>query len=163
MEVIRTNPAAHRPKLLTALCILSFMGGALKLLSALFKIIFGRINASLDYAGNFQLEAYSNDLKEYPIQLQELLVESVFRVFNTMTVSGILQFVLVLASLYGVYLMWNMQKKGFFFYTTAQLLLLLLPLYSIGLNLFGGLYFTYLAVFTAGFIGAYASQKKTLV
>jgi hypothetical protein len=152
----------NRNSLITIACILSFMGGSLDILMALFKIIFGRVNASMKNAGTIQVESYSETIGDLPTKYQDLFIESVFRVFNTMTVSGLILFTLALLSIYGVYLMWEMKKKGFKIYSVAQILMLFLPLYSTGINFFGFLSIFVSGFFTVFFILIYASQLKKM-
>jgi len=162
MQTTNVKQVNNRPILLTVLCVLSFMGGALDILTGVFKIIFGRINASLEGSGNFQLETFSNGIEAIPLEFQETFINVTIRYFNSLTVSGLILFLLALISIYGVYKMWDLNKKGFYFYLFAQLLILIIPFYAVGLNIFGVVSFFLKAFFTVMFVILYASQLSKM-
>ncbi len=109
------NEVTQRPELLKILCILTFVGSGLSLVSN--SIMFLTIDIIRNYyaAGSFDFLAEDLDLSTL-----EILISANSSYF-------IFQAVLFALSFYGAYLMWNLRKVGFHFYTIAQIVLLILP------------------------------------
>jgi hypothetical protein len=126
-----------RPEGLTLLCILSFVGGGLSFVSNF--MIFAFYN-------QFIALIESDKLMNIPNIDFELLV-------NLVKNSGRAYYILVaglyLVSLYGVYQMWYLQKKGIHYYAVAQIILLIVPLLLIdrSLSVFPGLIISGLFIF----------------
>lgn len=101
-----------RPKLLTVLCVLSYIMGGL---------------GSLSYFMIFSM--YSEIMPELAkvseqIPGAELFLSASRNYFLT-------GFILYFISIIGVSLMWRFKKAGFHFYTGAQVMILLLPIFYI--------------------------------
>jgi len=62
-------------------------------------------------------------------------------------------------SFLGVSFMWKLKKAGFFIYSIAQAAIFSLPLLWIGKEAFSSV----VLIFTAMFIGAYATQYRKLI
>ncbi len=109
------NQVTQRPELLKILCILTFIGSGLSLISN--SIMFLTIDIIRNYyaAGSFDFLAEDLDLSTL-----EILINANSSYF-------IFQAILFALSFYGAYLMWNLKKVGFHFYTIAQIVLLILP------------------------------------
>jgi len=108
-----TSPkAGERPKLLTVLCILSYIMGGI---------------ASLSYFMIFSMYCeIMPDLAEASEQIPG------FKMFLGAGRSFFLTgFILYFISIIGVSLMWRFKKAGFHFYTGAQIMILLMPLFYI--------------------------------
>ena len=126
---------AERPRVLEALCFLSFLGsGGAAVLYILAALFFGKAQEYiLKYSSMHTTESIS------PVYFLSL---------------GLL----FMASFYGVLLMWKLKRSGFFIYVSAQLGVLLLPLFWLGTGAFSAV----VLIFTVLFAGAYASQYKCL-
>lgn len=115
MNNIENNiePKKVRPSQLSFLCILSFIGGAASLLSNLFIYsLFDQIKVYLEDGANQKLLGTEIDMSFL------LDINPDFFLF---------QIVLFAFSVYGVYLMWNLNMTGFHIYSVSQILLLILP------------------------------------
>ncbi len=104
-----------RPELLKILCILTFIGSGLSLLSN--TIMFFTIDIIRQYfeAGQFDFLA-----KDMDISVLEILLSTNASYF-------LFQAILFTLAGYGAYYMWHLKKLGFHIYTIAQILLLILP------------------------------------
>lgn len=111
-----TNRIIKRPDGLTFLCVLSFMGSGLALISNLYIFLLYQSIPDL-------LE--SEDLMEIANVDTEMMlsfIQATGRIFF------LISSVLYATSLSGVYLMWHLRKKGIHFYAIAQILLLIISL-----------------------------------
>ncbi|MDO8952766.1 MAG: hypothetical protein Q7U86_09090 [Draconibacterium sp.] len=131
MNEIKTN----RTTLLTALCILTFIGS-----TASFIVYF---LASLFFEkASEQIIKYSNWHS----------VEAISPLYFTILMA------LSAISLTGAIRMWKLHRDGFFIYTIAQIILLFLPVIWLGWNSFS----VTGAIFTAVFVAGYAMSWKRL-
>jgi hypothetical protein len=104
--------AGVRPKLLTVLCILSYIMGGV---------------ASLSYFMIFSM--YSEIMPELAEASEQM---PAFKVFLSASRNYFLTgFILYFISIIGVSLMWRFRKAGFHFYTGAQVMILVMPLFYI--------------------------------
>lgn len=104
-----------RPELLKVLCILTFIGSGLSMISNF--IMFLTIDIIRKYYENGSFDFLDEDID---LSALEILLSA-----NSMYF--ILQALLFGLALYGAYLMWNLKKIGFHFYTVVQIVLLILP------------------------------------
>ena len=120
MEEITSNQnQAQRPQLLTVLAILSFIGSGLSFFSYLM----------ISFYYDAVLNVIETQLSElYP----EMFAEFVRTAGRTFFILGMLAYA---GSLYGVYLMWNLQKVGLHYYALAQIVILILPLVFVSTQL----------------------------
>ena len=132
-----SNEQAKRPELLTVLCILTFIGSGLGVLSNFF--------VSTSYSSVQELAA-SGVLKFPGMDIFLSIDQSYF-------VTG---FILFSVSLFGAYKMWKLKKIGFHFYTIAQILLLIVPYMYISNN--GFPYFGF--IISATFVILYGKNLK---
>ena len=133
------RPAIRRPALLTAACLLSFLGSGAGL--------FSYMMFSLSYQE--LMDAFREVSWELPGM--ELLMNASRGFFVT-------GFVLYAASFSGVLLMWRLKKPGFHLYLMAQILLVLQP--YLYLDLPG---FPFLQIAAAGiFIFVYGIHLKIM-
>lgn len=110
------NPAtsAKRPTSLSMLCILTFIGSGISLLSSIFVV------------SAFELIPEAIEQTKIPEAEQMLdLIEMAGRPFFAYMGA------LYAASLAGAIMMWKLRKTGFHFYVSSQLLMLALPLIMI--------------------------------
>lgn len=97
-----------RPKMLTILCILTFIGSGMGLI--------GFFAMSINYEASMEaLKVLYADLPE-----ASFLLDAPRDFF-------IISFILMAFSVIGAALMWNLRKIGFHFYTSAQLFYIILP------------------------------------
>ena len=115
-----TNKPLKRSDFLTVLCVLSFIGGGMTLLSNAFlyafhdavKTIIAEQNTKAFFGANIDFEALLS------ISPSFFLFQALF---SAMSVAGVI-------------LIWKLNKKGFHIYTIAQIILLIIPkLYFTGL------------------------------
>lgn len=103
----------ERPSQLNFLCILSFIGGGVSLLlSLLFFSLFDQIKMHIEN-GTFQ-----------HLLGDEMDMGFIVDINPDFFLWRMLLFA---ASVYGVYLMWNLKMTGFHIYSVSQILLLILP------------------------------------
>lgn len=136
MEQTNTTPEVKsRPKFLTVLCILTFIGSGLATLLYLIALIaFGAISGVLDSVPGMGAMGDAG--------------MAIFAVF----------FVLAFLSLFGAIMMWKLKKTGFYLYTLANIILLILPFVvfdGVPVNIFG-------IIITVGFIAMYAANLKAM-
>ncbi|MBL7137951.1 MAG: hypothetical protein ISS17_04170 [Bacteroidales bacterium] len=119
-----------RPRLLTILCILTFIGSGLNTFSSLF--IAGFFDTFLVVAEEFG--------ERFNLPGMEILMNATPGFF---LITGLLY----VGSITGAILMWRLLKMGFHLYTISQILLLIAPMYFLKLSgpsvldlLFSGLF-----------------------
>ncbi len=117
-----TQPAENlptkRPLQLTVMCILSFIGGGMMILSNfVYAAFYDMINTML----------LNNEIPKSFANVKESL-ELTMAAGRAFFVTGLL---INMASLTGVILMWNQVKKGFHVYTIAQILIIMSMFYFI--------------------------------
>jgi hypothetical protein len=129
-----TDHNFKRTNLLSALCILTFIGS-----TASFIIYF---LASLFFEKASELIIkYSN---WYSVEAISPIYFTLFMAFSAVSLIGAIR-------------MWKLYRDGFFYYTIAQIIILFLPAFWIGWNSFS----VTGAIFTAIFIGGYALSWKS--
>ncbi len=124
-----------RPRVLEALCILSFIGSGGGMMLYLVAAIFYRKTEE------FIVKFSSMHFTEQVPALYFLLFSVLFGI-----------------SLFGVIWIWKLKKAGFYIYFTAQFVILIFPLLWIGKEAFSSV----ALIFTAIFIVAYATQYNKL-
>ncbi len=113
MNEINTNEPMVRPQLLTILCILSFIGSGLSVLSNGFVFLFYD-----QFTAPENLEAFENIFGS-EMNLDILMGTSIY--------FYLLQSFFYALSFFGVLKMWQLQKIGLHIYTLAQMCILILP------------------------------------
>lgn len=103
-----------RPELLKILCILTFIGSGLSLISN--SLMFLTIDIIKEFYENGEFDFLSNSMNMEALEILISVKRSYF----------VLQAFVFAASLYGAYLMWNLRKAGFHLYSISQLLLVIL-------------------------------------
>lgn len=135
---METTAPSQRPTLLTIVCILSFIGGLWGAIDGFRTGFTNKAQEDLEVAkaaieeSMAQMQGqggeFAEKLMEQGISLAEKAAEHAKPI-------GISAFVLSLLGLYGVWLMWNLRKQGFWFYTVASIVGLVIPLYFLGFNM----------------------------
>lgn len=116
MEEIQANPVQEskpkRPNLLGILCILTFIGSGMNIISSLMIALF---------YDQFTIIAESIN-KSFHLPGLEMIMEgkSVFFAISALIYTGCIT---------GAILMWTLKKAGFHVYTIFQILLILSPMY----------------------------------
>jgi hypothetical protein len=129
MNEIKTT----RSDLLTALCILSFIGSGISFIGFFLASVFFEKTSELiiKYSSTHSLEAIS------PLYFTLFMVLSAI-------------------SLVGAIRMWKLHRDGFFIYAASQLVILFLPVIWLGWNSFS----VTGAIFTGVFVGGYGMCWK---
>ena len=159
MEDLSQNPK-KRPDFLTALCALSFANAGYKIFDAV-------TNMAADPEKTIaELETAMEEVPdEAPGFVGEILSQTsdvtILAAENAIPM-GASQMVLFLLSAVGVFLMFKMNKKGFFVYSAANVLALFIPIIFLGASSLVLITVGLAFVFTALFIGLYASNLKHL-
>lgn len=109
------NQGTTRPELLKILCILTFIGSGLSLISNL--VMFMSIDIVREY--------YQNGMFDFLKESMDLDVLEILVNINSMYF--LFQSLVFALAIYGAYIMWNLKKLGFHFYVIAQIILLILP------------------------------------
>lgn len=130
-----------RSKMLTVLCILSFIGSGFSIFGSLLYALF--FDKFLDFYA-------SNDSDLYRAMYDSLSILS--------PTYFLVELIFTIASLIGVVLMWKLRKIGFHTYTIANILILGLPLFF-GV---GGFNYPTLILITGPFIAMYGFQLKLM-
>lgn len=152
MSDTMTTGAPKRPTFLTVLCILSFIGGAWGVIGGITNMAAGpaseavaEMNAGLEEAqadlGDDAASQMAGDMIDAAGELATKAAENARSI-------GISNIVLSLLSLFGVWMMWNLKKTGFYLYTLATIGGLAVPLIFLGVNLL-----SILSVGVGGLIG----------
>ena len=115
MIELQEKEEKSRPELLKVLCILTFVGSGLSLVSN--SIMFMSIDIIREYYENGMFDFLAEDMDTGALETLLSINASYF----------IFQAFLFALTIYGAYSMWNLNKVGFHIYTIAQILLLILP------------------------------------
>lgn len=113
MLIENTEQTPERARLLTILCILTFIGSGMTLFSnAIIYVMFDQFKAIFISHPNMQLLGIKMDMSSF---------------LNLNPVFFLLQALFSALALAGAFLMWNLRKLGFHLYVIAQLVLLTIP------------------------------------
>ncbi|WP_320018013.1 hypothetical protein [Labilibaculum manganireducens] len=153
MEIVDINPK-QRPGLLTALCILTFIGSGFGVLKNILGMIMSPLQNLLD--PEFFENALDNVHDEYARKFVEQALEMGQKALQHIFEISLTQFILYAASLTGAILMFQLKKTGFYIYSAAQVLLLFVAPVFIGFNLFVNIGILFGSIFTILFIALYA-------
>lgn len=148
---------AKRPKFLTVLCILSFVGIGISIVSGIISYF---SYSALASAGN----ALSNGLGglgngEKAGQALNSMMGAIGLDYNKWALVALIQTALNLPILAGVLLMWKQKKLGYYIYAPVELIQPALPL-IMGLGLAGGLTAIGGLVFAVTFVVLYGLNLK---
>ncbi len=151
-----------RPTFLTVLCILTFIGSGLNLLSSLISIATSKIATSSGFMSMIY-EAMNQSMEEVPeafVKMMDTMVETTSKILENGVAIGLSNTILFAASLYGAILMFNLKKMGFYIYCVAHILLLFVVPVIVGFNVFTMLGIVGSLIFTAAFIIMYGVNVK---
>lgn len=122
-----------RPTFLTVLCILSFISGGITILSAIYS--YSSIDKTLIATQNSIAQLEDSGIEEGFIY--EVAVKSVEKIvimsenITLITSTGIL---FAIISILGVYLMFKLQKNGFYIYSLSSIISLAPGIYLFGIK-----------------------------
>ena len=149
----------ERPRFLTLLCLLSTIGALLAIKSAIQGLFFNDEfdKESASYEFNFD----SNG--EVPSFFQNV-IDRLFDFMLLQEENSILlnssSLILSSIALYGVYLMYRLDRKGFIWFTIPKLLMIIIPFIYFFNNSVGMLFIAGQFFITALFVFMYATQLK---
>jgi hypothetical protein len=152
-----------RPTFLTVLCILSFIGSGLSILSSLWGLLFSR---GMQAVSGMAEEGFSEAMTEIESEAPEMggfmgnLLGGAMKAMEHYTLITTVSLLVAITGLIGVIMMWKLKKIGFYVYTGAQVVGIIVPLVVIG-GLVGGMTL-FGAVFTIAFIIMYAVNLKAM-
>lgn len=147
--------SAKRPKFLTVLCILSFVGVGLSIIFGVFNYLTYAAASSLTTAA---LDAAGGAAKEGQ-QFANAFADALGIDYGKLKLVTLIQILLNLPILAGVILMWKQKKLGYFIYAPIELIQAALPL-IMGLGLLGGATAIISIVFAITFIVLYGINLK---
>lgn len=108
------NTSTVRPELLKVLCILTFIGSGLSLIS----------NAMMFMTVDILREMYNNG--SFDFLSDSMNLEGIELLINVERSYFLVQAVVFAGSFYGAYQMWQLKKIGFHVYTVSQILLIII-------------------------------------
>lgn len=128
------NQVSKRPEFLTVICILSFIGQGYLLLKNLLSLVTISIITRLEPVVERSLEEfdYHGPFRRFLHDSLEYAVDSIDN-FLTLVLGKIF---LVGIILYGVILMWNLKKNGFYLFIAGKFFYILFPASLVDFNSF---------------------------
>jgi hypothetical protein len=150
-----------RPVFLSILTWLSFLGEGFGLLLVILSFRFSSRHSAEILDVNMEFSSESELHPQYQNIITSFMDFWIVQQdqFYTIHFSRI---ILLLTSLFGVYLMYNLKRNGFFIYTVAQVLLVAIPFLYVSENPIGQIMAS-LQFFVVGlFVFMYATQVKYL-
>lgn len=161
-EYIQDPSSKQRPTLLTVLCILSFLGGIWGVWGGVQSSFTDKPYENLEEA-RAEMEDTMSEMDDAPamvvnmmesaIQLAEVSAEKAKPLGYTAMATSIL-------GLIGVWMMWNLQRRGFAIYVVASLVGLVVPFVLLGFNLVTFIALGFGALVTVAFIILYGVNLK---
>jgi flagellar biogenesis protein FliO len=149
-NVEQQEPAKkERPTFLTVLCILSFIGVGIVVISSLVGLLAGK-------AGSMIMEAAESVEGMQDIPEMEPVSNAV-RYASTLSAINLICALIVLV---GVIMMWNLKKLGYYIYVPAEIAPVIFGFILIGGGMFGGLFAALSAIFPILFIILYGLNVK---
>lgn len=104
-----------RPQLLTVICVLTFVMCGLSFLGGIWNIIQSSPEKMAE--GIEQMRAYSPEMAD---QMEQQMLE--MQVSTYAQVAPYINFIYILLSFLGAFMMWKLKKKGFYVYLAGELL-----------------------------------------
>ena len=115
IEPVNESASPKRPKMLMVLCILSFICCGLGLLGGIYNIIQNRPEAMAE-----NIEKLRQVMPEMADRLEQNMIEAQENVY--MQIVPYLNFVYLLISFMGIFMMWKLNRKGYLVYLAGELL-----------------------------------------
>jgi hypothetical protein len=152
------NAAPARPGFLKVLCILSFIGTGIGLISGLWG---WWSNHQLAEGGGALMNAM-NSLPQGGEQANDAMnqMANAFGIdFAKQATSNLIVGLLNIIVFAGAMMMWNLKKSGFYIYTLGQIVQIIVPFVVVG-GLLGGISGMVMSIFSIAFIIMYAVNLK---
>ena len=153
----------ERPVFLTVICILSYIGLGIAIISNLTGLL---LSKGVEMASEFAEEGMDEALTEIESEAPALgsIMESIFggamKAMEHYTLITTVSLVCSLIALFGVIKMWQLKKLGFYLYAGAKVIIIILPIALIG-GLLGGISLMG-AIFPIAFIIMYGVNLKAM-
>ena len=150
----------NRPTLLTVVCILSYIGGGIRIV--FYSVLWAISGAVMQYIEKKMEGVDVRDASFWLKKIGDASMEKVDHIAGNITSFLMVSTFLSIISVAGVFFMWKMQLKGFYLYTGAQLFLISSPyiIFNIGMPSLGTFFFSSLMSFV--FIILYAIHLKKM-
>lgn len=165
----------ERPGFLTALCILTFIGCGIMIISYLFQV-----NETFFLSAQEQIQKIERELEQAENMMPgitERTIEMMLELEEHKVPNWILAFVGNVLSLMGAIMMWKLHKTGFWIYTLAEIVPFLLSIsifnglkgitgmfsmFGSAFEEIGKLIVVIILIFDVAFIGMYATNLKRM-
>jgi hypothetical protein len=151
----------QRPTFLTVLCVLSWISAGWTAMSSIISL--ATMGSSVEKLQKSMSDVDDAAQEEMPSFFETILSGSqdlIQDTINNFTLINSSQVVLYLAQVYAVYLMFNLQKKGFYLYAFVQATLLILPMTYMTMNSVMMIGLAFSSFLTLAFIIMYAVNLK---
>lgn len=161
-EFTKDPSSTQRPTLLTVLCVLSFLGGIWGIWGGVQSSFTDKPYENLQEARAEMEETMSEmadapamvvNMMESAIELAEVSAEKAKPLGYSAIATSIL-------GLIGVWMMWNLQRRGFPIYVVASLVGLVVPFFFLGFSLVTFIALGFGALVTVAFIIMYGVNLK---
>ncbi len=157
-----TNSSKSRPTFLTVVCIISYVLLGWSILNGLTGAIFGRLTSAVE---PFMKKIIEQDvhLGDVPVGVRNLVEDSfevAYKAMEHATTISLLNLLLAVIALFGVILMWQLKKTGFYLYTGSKIFILLIPPIFLGYNFITFIILTSSGLFALVFIILFAVNLK---
>lgn len=137
-NVEQQQPAKkERPTFLTVLCILSFIGVGIVVISNIVALIGGGVSKAIMESSEEVMEAMET-VEEVPV-----VGESVSKIVSSASTIAAINLIAALVVLVGVFMMWSLKKTGYYIYIVGEIA----PV--IALIVLGGLLGGFMAIFSS--------------
>jgi hypothetical protein len=156
------NSSKARPVFLTVVCIISYVLLGLNILNGLTGAIFGRLTSTFEPVLKRIIER-DVDLGEVPLGVRSLVEDSfdvAYKAMEHATAISLLNLLLAVIALFGVIMMWQLKKTGFYLYTGAKIFILIIPIIFLGINFITFIALTSSGLFALVFIILFAVNLK---
>ncbi len=154
-----------RPMFLTVICILSFIGLGMSVISNLVNLAFGTFSSSLYPLVQEGFEQALNEVdatEPAASALLEQIFSSILKLFEVMPLLAGISLVLTIVALIGVIFMWTLKKTGFYLFTAAKVVMIFVPMMLIGVNFMSAMMAIGSLFVAAIFVTLYALNLKAM-
>ncbi len=127
-----------RPTFLTVICIISFVGLGMSVISNLVNLAFGAFSSAVYPLVQSGFEDALNEIDAADpaaSALVEQIFNSILKLFEVMPIIAGIGLALTIIALIGVIMMWNLKKTGFYMYSGAKVIMIFVPMILVGVNI----------------------------
>ncbi len=154
-EQLAGSEKPTRPQFLKVLCILSFLGSGLGIIGAIWNYI--SVRASTELYQNI-----GNAEGEDPLGIMSSLQDSLIKAVENAIPNLIIGILCSIICLVGVFMMWQLKKKGFFIYSIGELAYPISTFILSGGGLIGGIGAAFSLIVALVFVVLYGMNYKHL-